>query len=121
MINVNDASPVMMEVNLEPIGVPRDHTGIDRAGASLKTMNFDHRNRERIPSTIREDMTDENDLRAAKQFIERFGNDAPRQARQRAEELSIQGDSEAATVWLRLVETVTALLESEPPGNRAKH
>ncbi len=66
-------------------------------------------------------MTDENDLRAAKQFIERFGNDAPRQARQRAEELSIQGDSEAATVWLRLFETVTALLEQGPLSDQAKH
>jgi hypothetical protein len=59
-------------------------------------------------------MTDDKTLRAAKQFIERFGQNAPRQAALRAEELSAQGDEDGAAIWLRIGETVDAMLRDAP-------
>lgn len=47
---------------------------------------------------------------AAKKLIERYGHDAARQARIRAEELRLIGDAEGETLWTSVHDTVTRLL-----------
>lgn len=47
---------------------------------------------------------------AARQLIERYGVDAPRQARLRANELAAAGDAEGHRLWHDIGETVAEML-----------
>lgn len=47
---------------------------------------------------------------AARQLIERYGVDAPRQARLRADELAAVGDTEGHGLWRDIHETVVEML-----------
>ena len=47
---------------------------------------------------------------AARQLIERYGVDAPRQARIRADELAAAGDVEGRSLWRDIYNTVVELL-----------
>ena len=61
---------------------------------------------------------------AARKFIERFGEDAPRQARIRAAELLDVGDPEGCRNWMDICSAARKLLrdESHPPsGRRESH
>ena len=61
---------------------------------------------------------------AARKFIERFGEDAPRQARIRATELEAAGDPEGYRSWMNISSAARKLLrdESHPPsGRRESH
>ncbi len=47
---------------------------------------------------------------AARQLIERYGVDAPRQARLRADELAAAGDAEGRSLWRDIHDTVVEML-----------
>jgi hypothetical protein len=51
---------------------------------------------------------------AAEKLITRYGRDAPRQARMRADELHEAGDKEACQMWRAIHETAVALLKDSP-------
>ena len=48
---------------------------------------------------------------AAKNFIERFGGDAPAEAKKRVEELRHAGNVESAATWMQIYEEVKILVE----------
>jgi hypothetical protein len=48
---------------------------------------------------------------AAKNFVERFGDDAPAEAKRRAEELRRSGNTDSATTWMQIYEEVKVLVE----------
>lgn len=50
---------------------------------------------------------------AARQLIERYGADAPRQARLRADELAAAGDAEGRSLWRDIYNTVVELQHGE--------
>lgn len=54
---------------------------------------------------------------AARQLIERYGADAPRQARLRADELAAAGDAEGYRLWRDIDETVAEMLR-EPSSSK---
>lgn len=66
-------------------------------------------------------MTDAKTLRAAEQFIERFGDNASREAARRAQELSAHGDSDGAAMWTEIARIAQSLLQSEKPPGETEH
>jgi len=48
---------------------------------------------------------------AAKNFVERFGDDAPAEAKRRAEELRRAGNVASAATWMQIYEEVRVLVE----------
>lgn len=48
---------------------------------------------------------------AAKNFVERFGDDAPAEAKRRAEELQRAGNVESAATWMQIYEEVKVMVE----------
>jgi len=50
--------------------------------------------------------------RAARHFIRRYGDDAPRQATMRAEELRAAGHLEAQILWESICRAITVLLST---------
>ena len=62
-------------------------------------------------------MTSDIDLwRAAKLLIDRYGNTAPVEAMRRADALAAQGDTAGKIVWLRILEAIEELQNTEPMG-----
>lgn len=55
---------------------------------------------------------------AAHQLIERYGVDAPRQARIRADELAIAGDTEGHGLWCDIHDAVVEMLRG-PPSSKS--
>lgn len=47
---------------------------------------------------------------AAKNFVERFGDDAPAEAKRRAQELRFAGNAASATTWMQIYEEVKVLV-----------
>lgn len=47
---------------------------------------------------------------AAKNFVERFGDDAPAEAKRRAQELRFAGNVASATTWMQIYEEVKVLV-----------
>ncbi len=67
-------------------------------------------------------MTSDLDIyRAANEFIEQHGEDAPIHAAMRADELMEAGDMEGRAVWIRIVKAVEELLSEERPGDAEVH
>lgn len=52
---------------------------------------------------------------AARQLIERYGADAPKEARMRANELAAAGDTEGHSLWCDIHDTAVEMLRG-PPG-----
>lgn len=52
----------------------------------------------------------EKTLTAARNFIERFGEDAPAEANRRAQEMHIFGKAEGYATWMKILEQVKILL-----------
>ncbi len=52
----------------------------------------------------------EKTLTAARNFIERFGKDAPAEANRRAQEMHIFGKAEGYATWMKILEQVKILL-----------
>lgn len=52
---------------------------------------------------------------AVKNFVERFGKDAPAQARKRAEELRDVGNKDGYDTWILIYEKVRTMVEDESP------
>jgi hypothetical protein len=50
---------------------------------------------------------------AAKNFFERFGNDAPAEAKKRAEELQTAGNTSGHATWIQIYEEVRALADGK--------
>lgn len=48
---------------------------------------------------------------AAKNFVERFGDDAPTEAKKRVEELRCAGNADSAATWMQIYEEVRVLVE----------
>ena len=48
---------------------------------------------------------------AAEQFIERFGNDAPREAAMRMEELQNTGDIDGYNLWQKIYDHVCRIIK----------
>ena len=60
-------------------------------------------------------MTDQTGIRlTAEQFVERFGKDAPRQAKIRANELRAAGHVEEYDIWVSIFTEVKSLLDEGP-------
>lgn len=60
-------------------------------------------------------MNDENDITtAAKNFVERFGKDAPNEAQRRATEMRLFGKTDGYNTWMRIFEKVRNILENSP-------
>ncbi len=57
--------------------------------------------------------------RAAEKFIERFGEDAAREAKIRAAELRAAGDTEGYKNWMAIHDEIESLLK-ETPGSTTK-
>jgi len=55
---------------------------------------------------------------AAKNFVERFGDDAPAEAKRRAEELRQAGNVDSAVTWTQIYEEVRILVER---GSKTAH
>jgi hypothetical protein len=55
---------------------------------------------------------------AAKNFVERFGDDAPAEAKRRAEELRRAGNVDSAATWMQIFEEVKVLVDR---GGRTPH
>ncbi len=53
---------------------------------------------------------------AARNFVDRFGNDAPVEARQRANELQQAGNAEGHDTWMLIYEQVKRLVEDGTEG-----
>ena len=67
--------------------------------------------------TILYDMIADIDLwRAAKALLDRYGEDASIEAAMRADEMLEQGDMDGKVVWLRILEAVEKLQNTEPTG-----
>ncbi len=47
---------------------------------------------------------------AARNFVERFGDDAPAEAKRRAQEMHIFGKAEGYATWMKILEQVKVLL-----------
>ncbi len=47
---------------------------------------------------------------AARNFVERFGRDAPAEANRRAQEMHIFGKAEGYATWMKILEQVKVLL-----------
>ena len=61
--------------------------------------------------------TEDIDLwRAAKLFVDRYGETAPVEAMKRADALAAQGDAAGKVVWLRILEAVEELQNTNPTG-----
>lgn len=57
-------------------------------------------------------MINETEIRlTAERFVERFGNDAPRQATIRANELRAAGHVEESDIWMSIFSEVKSLLD----------
>ena len=52
----------------------------------------------------------EKTLMAAKNFVERFGKDAPAEANRRAQEMQIFGKAKGYATWMKILEQVRVLL-----------
>ena len=50
---------------------------------------------------------------AAKNFVGRFGDDAPVEAKKRAEELRRTGNVDSAATWMQIYEEVKILVERD--------
>lgn len=48
---------------------------------------------------------------AARNFVERFGDEAPAEAKRRAEELRSAGNDATAATWVKIYEEVKVLVE----------
>ena len=59
--------------------------------------------------------------RAAKQFVERYGEDAGIEAAMRADAMLEAGDLEGQRVWQRILKAVDELRRTEPGAGEAKH
>lgn len=55
---------------------------------------------------------------AAKNFFERFGNDAPAQAKRRAQEMRIFGKTKGYATWMMILEEVKALVDAKNSETR---
>jgi hypothetical protein len=55
---------------------------------------------------------------AAEKLIQRYGEDAPREAAQRAEELHSAGDEEGYALWSQIRGKVESLLQELPGGTQ---
>ena len=53
---------------------------------------------------------------AARNFVDRFGKDAPAEAKQRADELREAGNSEGYDTWMLIYEQVKRLVEGGIEG-----
>ncbi len=53
---------------------------------------------------------------AARNFVDRFGNDAPAEAKQRANELREAGNAEGHDTWMLIYEQVKRLVEDGTEG-----
>ena len=53
---------------------------------------------------------------AARNFVDRFGKDAPAQAKQRANELREAGNAEGHNTWMLIYEQVKRLVEDGTEG-----
>ncbi len=49
---------------------------------------------------------------AARNFVERFGKQAPAEAKRRIDELRSAGNADSAATWMQIYEEVKALVES---------
>ncbi len=58
---------------------------------------------------------------AANILIDKYGEDAELRAAQRAHQLSDRGDLDGQRIWLRIVEAVRQLTETERPKNARLH
>ncbi|NQU60374.1 MAG: hypothetical protein HQ512_04530 [Rhodospirillales bacterium] len=56
---------------------------------------------------------------AAKNFVERFGQDAPRQAKRRAQEMQIFRKADGYALWMQIYEITKSLLGES--AETAKH
>lgn len=64
-------------------------------------------------------MNHENDITtAAKNFVDRFGKDAPSEAQRRATEMRLFGKSNGYNTWMRIFEEVRGILENSPEEHR---
>ncbi len=61
---------------------------------------------------------DEKTLTAARNFVERFGRDAPAEAVRRAQEMHIFGKAEGYATWMKILEKVKLLLDD---GEETRH
>lgn len=55
---------------------------------------------------------------AARHFIRRYGEDAPRQAKMRADELRVTGHAEAHALWESIYRAITLLLTNASDKTR---
>ena len=56
---------------------------------------------------------------AAKNFVKRFGKDAPSEAKRRAQEMKIFKNAEGYATWMQIYEEVQALLEEDDGGEES--
>jgi hypothetical protein len=54
--------------------------------------------------------------RAAQLMLKRYGDQARKESAARATELTLAGDDEGAATWHRIMEAVTQLANTTPPG-----
>jgi hypothetical protein len=54
--------------------------------------------------------------RIANLMLKCYGDEADIESAMRAEELFDEGDHNGAAVWLRVIDAITQLLKSTPPG-----
>ena len=59
---------------------------------------------------------DTKSAQAARNFVDRFGNDAPDEAKQRANELREVGNAEGHNTWMLIYEQVKRLVEYGSEG-----
>lgn len=53
---------------------------------------------------------------AARNFVDRYGKDAPAQAKRRAEELQRAGQADGHVTWMRIYEEVKRLVDADTGG-----
>ena len=58
---------------------------------------------------------------AANILIKKYGDDAELRAAERADEMLDQGDIDGQRIWLRILEAVKRLTDTEPPKNTRLH
>ena len=56
---------------------------------------------------------------AARNFVKRFGKDAPPEAKRRAQEMKIFKNAEGYATWTQMYEEVQALLEEDGGGKKS--
>ncbi len=54
--------------------------------------------------------------KASRNFVDRFGKDAPTEAKQRANELRVAGNVEGHNTWMLIYEQVQRLVEDDSEG-----